>query len=550
MDRYEKLCSAGVILAFTLLSLAYILILPPWEGFDEPAHYSYISSLADRGEIPNFKTTPLDACMEEASVLLPRPYGGDVPFEVNGGLTYHTFFSAENTAGRIKAFEKLWLAKMDCAGYKPGTGINWQGQHPPLYYGLMILPYKASTSWPLGWRILLFRLLSVFLACLGLYFWLKTILLFDSMATRITLIHGGLVVLFFPSMFYDLARLGNDSLASLLLSASIYTFLRAWNGRDINIMYLLLTGLTLGLGLLTKMFFVVILAAYLLVGVYLAFRGGAVSLKRLSWLALAIGFAPFLISSWWFALYHQRYGVYFGSHEMYLFSLVDVPPGDSMTAIEFLKSFMRGARRFWITFMWSGTWSWINRPYWEYLLIAPLLLLAAYGYLFRMAQRSLAHLLSLAILACLLVGFACHIYARVRFVGVGAGTGGYYLFFAWPALAALFSSTFANVNNARGRIITMSVFAAAFCFELSGWWLEIQVYSGLLEKVGDNKNGVGYIPPSLHNVSLAFERLKEIAFPYAASATYLAALSIKMALTTAFIFRPVQTRPNSTSPLA
>lgn len=550
MDRYEKLCSAGVILAFILLSLAYILILPPWEGFDEPAHYSYISSLADRGEIPNFKTTPLDACVEETSALLPRPYSGGIPFEVNGGLTYHAFFSAENVASRIKAFEKLWLAKMDCVSYKPGAGINWQGQHPPLYYGLMTLPYKVSTSWPLGWRILLFRFLSIFLVCLGLYFWLKTILIFDSRVMRVALIHGGLVALFFPSMFYDLARLGNDSLASLLLSASIYFFLKTWNGREINIAYLSLTGVTLGLGLLTKMFFIAIMAAFLLVGLYLAIRAGAVSIKKLPLVAFAIAVAPFLISAWWFALYHQRYGVYFGSHEMYLFSLVDVPPGDSLTAVEFMKSFMRGVRRFAITFMWSGTWSWISRPYWEYLLIAPLVLLAAYGYLFRMAERSLAHLVSLAVLAFLLTGFAYHIYARVRFIGVGAGTGGYYLFFAWPALAVLFSSTFSNVNHAKGRIITISVFVAALCFELSGWWLEILVYSGFLEKIGDNKYGVGYILPTPHNMLVALERLKEIAFPYAATGAYLAALAVKMALAAVFIFRPIAPRPNSTSPSA
>ena len=39
-----------------LLGVAHVAMLPPWEGFDETAHYSYLQQLADRGELPRLGT--------------------------------------------------------------------------------------------------------------------------------------------------------------------------------------------------------------------------------------------------------------------------------------------------------------------------------------------------------------------------------------------------------------------------------------------------------------------------------------------------------------
>ena len=64
----------GVAITFCLALYAHMLILPPFEGFDEPAHYSYISYLADQHRIPILGVTPLDRTMEEESADLPKPY--------------------------------------------------------------------------------------------------------------------------------------------------------------------------------------------------------------------------------------------------------------------------------------------------------------------------------------------------------------------------------------------------------------------------------------------------------------------------------------------
>ncbi|PYM60955.1 MAG: hypothetical protein DMD79_14360 [Candidatus Rokuibacteriota bacterium] len=47
-----------------LLGVAHVAILPPWEGFDETAHYSYLQQLADRGELPRLGTARMSTDVE------------------------------------------------------------------------------------------------------------------------------------------------------------------------------------------------------------------------------------------------------------------------------------------------------------------------------------------------------------------------------------------------------------------------------------------------------------------------------------------------------
>ncbi len=96
--------------SFVSLGLAYLLLLPPYEGFDETGHYSYVSELADRGAITDLRSSPLDATVENDLAGLPRKYGDFPPFENNGGLTYRAFFkdlsAEERTAGSRHYFSR------------------------------------------------------------------------------------------------------------------------------------------------------------------------------------------------------------------------------------------------------------------------------------------------------------------------------------------------------------------------------------------------------------------------------------------------------------
>src|SRR5512140_2551788 len=70
----EKRMAAATCVAFVSCCLAYTLALPPYEGFDEDGHYSYIAVLADRGQVPDFRSTPLDQAVSNSVDHLPRRY--------------------------------------------------------------------------------------------------------------------------------------------------------------------------------------------------------------------------------------------------------------------------------------------------------------------------------------------------------------------------------------------------------------------------------------------------------------------------------------------
>ena len=108
LAKDETILLSGVILVFIQLNIANVLFLPPYEGFDETAHYSYILFLSDQHKIPDFLHTPLDATLEDGRRELPRPYASFPPFEVNGGITYSDFFRTETTHEREEAVKRFW----------------------------------------------------------------------------------------------------------------------------------------------------------------------------------------------------------------------------------------------------------------------------------------------------------------------------------------------------------------------------------------------------------------------------------------------------------
>src|SRR5215831_2642125 len=54
MMQTMRWISAALLLASLLIGLAHVAGLPPFEGFDETAHYSYIEQIAKTGTLPRF----------------------------------------------------------------------------------------------------------------------------------------------------------------------------------------------------------------------------------------------------------------------------------------------------------------------------------------------------------------------------------------------------------------------------------------------------------------------------------------------------------------
>jgi hypothetical protein len=209
--------------AVCLAGVAHIAFLPPFEGYDETAHWSYIQQLSDTGHIPVFGVDRLSADIDA--------YPG--PRALANGQPYRAFALANAT---------ILAAKPGV--YASGRDLNWEAQHPPLFYLIMVPVFRLAADLPWRWHMMALRLAAWALAFSG-FAW-------GAIVTRRTLIAHRiedmrLLIPFawpclFPEFFPELARLTNDSLC-ILLVACVWSLVLAWLMQGATIRRAVLLGL-------------------------------------------------------------------------------------------------------------------------------------------------------------------------------------------------------------------------------------------------------------------------------------------------------------------
>ncbi|MDH4156083.1 MAG: hypothetical protein OEW00_02255 [candidate division Zixibacteria bacterium] len=533
----ERTVAAGVALAFVLGLLAHALILPPYEGFDESAHYSYLSYLSDRCRIPDLKDTPLDAMVERDLAGLPQRYRGGTP-EAAGYLTYRSFFQDLSSEERNEAVEDYWHQKRSVR-YWPGEELNWQGQHPPLYYLSMVSVYRFMDEATAAGRILLLRLMSILIACGSLLFWYATVRLFRPGSTRWLLVVSGLIVLFFPSLCFDLARIGNDSLVALLFSGVFYFLMASYVHRQARLSDFWGVAVLLAMGLWTKLFFLPVIIGVAAGTAWLALVKNKLSVRQTVYRLALVVVVPLVLAVPWFVLYYQRYGVLLGGAESVQLQAALVPFAERASFGELLTRSVRAIAAFMATFLWSGTWSWIKRPLWHYVYVVPFAVLLLRGITLAVRGRLTKQnrevlVLALVALIPIAVALVYHLLIRVRLLD--SGTAGYYLFSAWPVLGLMLALALFKLDCRGARMLAGTALATLLFFDISGWWFEMQVYSGLVYEVGKAQTLVGVVPLTFSNLSLVWDRLQVLAYPAPALTAYLLAVFLKLLLLFAVVY--------------
>src|ERR1700719_1455185 len=189
-----------ILIAVPLVGIAHIALLPPWEGFDEYAHWSSIQQIADTHTLPYYGRAYISADVD--AYAGPMPYGTIVPFDKTGRETYRGFRERGGRSVEVSAISR----------YRPGAVLNWQAQHPPLFYLLMTPVYEMTRGF--GWVHHLFalRLAAWMLAVAGLAIGvIATTRMVGKEEPAVGPIMAGFPFLI-PQFFPEMARLGNDSL--------------------------------------------------------------------------------------------------------------------------------------------------------------------------------------------------------------------------------------------------------------------------------------------------------------------------------------------------
>ena len=446
--------AAMILLAGSLLTgLGFCALLPPFEGFDENAHYAYIQQIAQTGTWPRLNDpvpAEVDAYLEAAPA--PRALGSR--------WTYPAFFAA--SPDTIRAGAAAVHAPRDPARpWRAGVAGNWEGQHPPLYYALLAPVWSISKGWSIYEQLLLLRGVSYLLAWGGL-----VITIFSIARASATSPIAPLLVLapalwpgLFPMWFPEMARIGNDSLVLLLLAVAWVVTGKALGSRG-HIGHFAVLGAICGLGLLTKATVLPFVAA---LGLFLAWRtwrvcGDAAALRSSVARMLVLGLVTAAVAGWWYVKNVIDNGNLLGFNDIILLE----QHGGLLKGLNekfSLPMALRGPGATAMTFLWVGSWSAILPPRLTEIPLAMLLVVIVAGWTWRVARTkriSDLDVVAALTLALFVLAVLRQILTFIALFGVHSG-GAWYLHSFAPLLAPMVGRGLAEAKSWRRARLLVGV---------------------------------------------------------------------------------------------
>lgn len=462
--------TALLLAAGFIFGIGIVALLPPFEGADETAHFARIQAQAFPPTSPSAKAGNLITHFSNDVVDYygrgPMPYQWISHAEASGAaghyMTYGAFFAAPSQTDYVKAY---WESPLPAA-FRPGVDINWQYQHPPLFYLAMIPVMKALA----GHASLITTLLALRLLCYVMAF---AGFVIGLLATRVYLRHtgwagadkiialGAFYPFLMPEFFWEFARLGNDSLClfffgvawALLLWHMIAPRSDAW-------IYL---GVTLGLSLLVKALMISAAAAVVVfVAAYhfFALRGNPLTAKGWWAAPLKIGALTLLVALPIYLLNYTQGG------NVGAINFQAALAGGNMWALlkqhfawhDFLIN-VSGMIR---TAVWLfGTWSLIiiDLPVYKALVALAALVFAFYIAAARRGPGIFLHALPLWLIAVFFTGLLSNVLVAFIVQNKDA-TPGYYMHILAPALALVYGAGLARALRQRWSKILMALLCA------------------------------------------------------------------------------------------
>lgn len=265
---------AAVWACFVVRLLFYSSMLPLWEGYDEWAHFAVVRAMAYDGQVlpPRDGGVPRD--VETSLQLAPVPW--EMRYLPAPAASEDDFWRlpAETREARRAAFRTMpaeWGRETGLGGLKA-----YEALQPPLYYWLMAPVLWLGRGAGLAWQVMALRWMGSLIASLAvpLVFRLGELVFGDEGLA----LGSAAVVALMPGMALDVARVGNDCVAVVLFT--LLTVLAvSMPRREV------LLGIVLGLGLLTKAYFLAAVPALALV------------LGRRCWKPFAVAAA---VAGWWY----------------------------------------------------------------------------------------------------------------------------------------------------------------------------------------------------------------------------------------------------------
>jgi hypothetical protein len=296
---------------FATVAFAHALLLPTFEGMDEPAHLSSILQFATGEGRPEPDRARLHVTIERAVGLAPGPYEQWPEMRAWIGATTYVEWQRLPSAERERRRRALDALRVD--GWQASIRENWQAQHPPLYYMVMGAVVRALGGGEFARSHRVARLASAALfATTGLFL---TAFLTGRWGASPA---AALFVCLFPMWYVMGARIANDALAIPAFTlASLWTIdqirrpVSEWSAGP-----WIAAGLGGALALAAKAYGLAFLPAAALATVYAVIQAarGLAPWRSACYPAVAIGLT-LGVNAWWLAENLANTGFITGQNE-------------------------------------------------------------------------------------------------------------------------------------------------------------------------------------------------------------------------------------------
>jgi 4-amino-4-deoxy-L-arabinose transferase-like glycosyltransferase len=160
-----------------------------------------------------------------------------------------------------------------------GRLLQYEAQHPPLYYLLLTIPYLAVSHLPVPAQALILRFASLLISAAGILLCFK--LASQVPACRRAAIPTLLLLASWPGLLVSMSRIANDGLALAIGSAVVLSLFRVVR-RGSGMRDWLLVGAALGAGLLTKAYLLALLPVLPLTALLAVLRRRATPARAVS----------------------------------------------------------------------------------------------------------------------------------------------------------------------------------------------------------------------------------------------------------------------------
>ena len=146
-----------LLIAYALVNaVLYSVLLPLWEGFDEPFHFAYVQQLGNWQGLPDPRTARLSR--EVGASILLAPASQTVKQNLPQVTSYTQYFSWP-APRRSEVWRQLRAIPAELR-WQPSGFLNYEAHQPPLAYLLLAFPERLLARVSLPVRVAILRIVA------------------------------------------------------------------------------------------------------------------------------------------------------------------------------------------------------------------------------------------------------------------------------------------------------------------------------------------------------------------------------------------------------